>query len=131
MPVHRNFAACRSGSRLLGLRGSRLPGTSVTAGLTVRRLGHGLEDLVDDLIGADSLGVGIEVGEDAMAEHGPQDGADVAGADGQPAVEDGAGLGGQNEVLGGPRSGAQASQSLMKPSAPGSLGRVARTRSTA
>src|SRR5271157_6141272 len=97
---------CRSGSRLLGLRRSRLPGTSVTAGLTVRRLGHGLEDLVDDLIRADSLGVGVEVGEDAMAEHGPQDGADVAGADSQPAVEDGAGLGGQNDILGGPRSGA-------------------------
>src|SRR5208337_2292704 len=108
MPVNRNFCsmpACPSCSRLLGLRGSRLPGTSVTAGLTVRRLGHGLEDLVDDLIGADSLGVGIEVGEDAMAEHGSQDGADVAGADSQPAVQDGAGLGGQNDVLGGPRSG--------------------------
>src|SRR5208337_5487358 len=95
---------CRSGSRLLGLRGSRLPGTSVTAGLAVRRLGHGLEDLVDDLIGADSLGVGVEVGEDAMAEHGAQDGTDVAGADGQAAVEDSAGFGGQNDVLGGTRS---------------------------
>ena len=89
MPVNRNFCsmpACPSCSRLLGLRGSRLPGTSVTAGLTVQRLGHGLEDLVDDLIGH-SLGVGIEIGEDAMAEHGSQDGADVAGIDGQAAME--------------------------------------------
>ncbi len=83
-----SLPACPSCSRLLGPRGSRLPGTSVTAGLTVRRLGHGLEDLVDDLVGADSLGVGIEVGEDAMAEHGAQDGADVAGADSQAAVQD-------------------------------------------
>ena len=37
---------------------------------------------------------------------GRSDGADVAGADGQAAVEDGAGLGGQDDVLGGPRPGA-------------------------
>ena len=52
----RNFAACqacRSGSRLLGLRGSRLPGTSVTAGLAVGRLGHGLQHLLDHLVHVD------------------------------------------------------------------------------
>ena len=87
-------ASLPSGSLLLSLGGRAFPGIAVpTAGLTVRRLGHGLEDLVDDLIGADSLDVGIEVGEDAMAEHGPQDGTDVAGADSPPAVEVGAGLG--------------------------------------
>ena len=54
----------------------------------------------------DTLGVGVEVGEDAVPQHGPDHGADIAGADGQAAVEDRPGLGGQHDVL--RRSGAGA-----------------------
>ncbi len=97
----------------------------------IGRLVDRLKELVDDLIGVDTLGVGIEVGEDAMSQDGSNHGADIAGADGEPAMEDGPGLGGQHDVLRGARSAPQASQFLMNPSAPGSLGRVALTRSTA
>ena len=98
--------------------------------LPVRRLAHALEDPVDDLVGVDAFGVGVEVGEDAVAEDGSDDGADVGGADGQAAVEDGPRLGGQHDVLRGAVR-PQASQLAMKSRAPGSLGWVARMRSTA
>ena len=109
--------------RLRPARGSP-PGRSVCcrAGLSVGRLGHGLEDSVDDLIGIDALGVGVEVGEDAVPQHGPDHGADVAGADGQAAVEDGPGLGRQDDVLGGAGPGAPGQPVLDEVECAGLLG---------
>ena len=109
------------------------PGRSVSfcAGFAVGGFGHGLEELVDDLVGIDALGVGVEVGEDAVPQDGPDDGADVAGADGQAAVEDGPGLGRPGRCTGRRGARAPGQPVLDEVECAGSLGRVARTRSTA
>ena len=65
---------------------------SVRYRLAVGWLGHGLQDFFDHLIDVDPFGVGVEVGEDAVPQHGIGHRADVVGADGEPAVQDRPGL---------------------------------------
>ena len=60
----------------------------------------------EDIVGLEAFGLGVEVGDDAVAEDGEGDGADVVGGDVVAAVEDGAGLGGEDEVLAGAWAGA-------------------------
>ncbi len=58
--------------------------------------------------GADAFGFGVEVGEDAVAEGGVGDFADVVGADVVAAVEEGAGFAREDESLAGAGAGAPA-----------------------
>src|SRR4029077_9425565 len=61
--------------------------------------GDAVEDLEQDVVGIDSLGLGLEVQEDAMAQAGQIDAAQVLETDVVPAVEQGADLGGQDQGL--------------------------------
>ena len=60
----------------------------------------------DDAIDVDAFGFGAVVGEDAVAEDGGGEGADVVGGDVGASVEEGAGLGAEDEELGGAEAGA-------------------------
>ncbi len=79
-------------------RSSRLGVFRVTRGL--------VDEHFDDVVGADAFGFGVEVGEDAVAEGGVGDGADVFCADMIPALQEGAGLAGEDEGLAGAGTGA-------------------------
>ena len=64
------------------------------------------DQFVDDLIGADSFGVGVEVGEEPMPQDRLGHSAHIFAADVQPAVQDGAGLGAEDQILSRARAGA-------------------------
>ena len=63
-----------------------------------------LEQRIDHVVGRHAVGLGVEVGDDAVAEDGLGDRADVVGGDVEAALEDGAGLGREDEVLAGARA---------------------------
>ena len=65
-----------------------------------------LDELVDDVVGLDALRLGVEVRDDAVAQHGVRHGPDVVARDVIPAPENGPGLSAQDEVLAGARPGA-------------------------
>ncbi len=69
----------------------------------LRRL---LEQLLDDRVGGDAFGRGGEVGQDAVPQHRVGQRLDVVGRDVRPAVEQGAGLAAEDQVLHGARAGA-------------------------
>src|SRR5262245_40079931 len=69
---------------------------SATSGL---RLGGLLEDLGDDRVGADALGLALEVEHDAVAQRRRRDLADVVHADREATVEEGADLGAEQDGL--------------------------------
>src|SRR5262245_58909169 len=64
-----------------------------------------LAEPADDVVGFDAFGLGVEVGDDAVAEDRGGDLADVLAGDVMPAVQHRAGLGPQHQVLRGPRAG--------------------------
>src|SRR4051812_42091308 len=61
----------------------------------------GFEELGDDFFDGDAFGFGAVVDEDAVAEDGGGEGADVVGGDVGAAGEEGADLGAQDQVLAG------------------------------
>jgi hypothetical protein len=61
---------------------------------------------VDDVVGGDAVGVGVEVGDDAVAQHGVRDLLDILDARQRAPVHYGAHLGAQNEILSRARAGA-------------------------
>ena len=73
---------------------------------SIRRFGDRGKKLPDHLIHVDPFRVGIEVREDAMPEHRVGHRAEVVGRHRIAAVEDRPGFGGQDDVLGGTRTGA-------------------------
>ena len=74
--------------------------------LAVAGLGNHPQDPFDHLIGVDALGVGVEIGEDAVSEHGICHGADVLGLHGETPPQDRPGFRAEDHVLG--RAGAGA-----------------------
>src|SRR5256885_1573539 len=68
--------------------------------------GYGLEQVPDDGAGLDPFAQGIVVWNDAMLQHRTRDAVQVADFRGRPTIEQGAGIGGDNQVLGGARPGA-------------------------
>src|SRR5690349_15823638 len=67
--------------------------------------GDGGEDLAGDVVGGDAFALGGEVGDDAVAEDGQRNGRHVLNADVELAVEDGASLGGKDQVEARARAG--------------------------
>src|SRR5436305_8105946 len=65
-----------------------------------RRLvfGDRLEQALDDLLDFDPLALSGEVADESMAKYWAGDGGDVVGGHMVPALEDGVGLGGQDQV---------------------------------
>ena len=98
---------------------------------TVRRFGDRHKDLLDHLVNIDSFGICIEIGEDAVPEHRVDHFPYVFGSHGKTAVEDRSRFGRQNDVLRRRGPAPHANQFFTKSGLGGSLGRVARTRSTA
>ena len=58
-----------------------------------------------------AFGLGVEVGDDAVPQHGTGHGADVVAAGVEAAVQHGPGLRPQHQVLARPRAGAPAARS--------------------
>jgi hypothetical protein len=61
-----------------------------------------LDQSLDDLIALHALGFGVEVGDDAMAEHGQCDLANVLSADVIPPLQQRPGFAGEDQILAGP-----------------------------
>src|SRR5688572_20458352 len=80
----RYFSASPATSGLLHLRGRRAGGF-LRERLDLR-LGHGLDQPLHQPGGVDALGLGLEAGRDAVAQHGERHVADVLGGDVEPAV---------------------------------------------
>src|SRR5207248_6142510 len=59
--------------------------------------GNDIRQAADQVIRLDPLGLGVEVGKDAMAEHRAGDGADILTRDVITAVQDGPGFGAQDQ----------------------------------
>src|SRR5262249_27856470 len=68
------------------------------------RLADGGEQLLDDVLAALALGLGLEVGADAVPQHGDGHLADVVEGDAEPAVHGGHRLAAEDQVLPGPRT---------------------------
>src|SRR5947209_20537837 len=68
--------------------------------------GNEREDLFDDLLDGDALGLGVEVGDQAMAEHGGGDGLDIFQGHEEPAAHEGAGFSSEDQKLAGAGAGA-------------------------
>src|SRR5271170_2487596 len=66
------------------------------------------DQLSHDLIAADSLGFGVEIGHDAMTQHRQRHLADVVGTDVIAAFEKGSRLAGEDQILAGARTGTPA-----------------------
>ena len=67
-----------------------------------------IQQLVNDIHRGHAVGFGVKVGDDAVAEDGFGRGADVVDVGGHSAVQDAAGFGSDNQVLGGTGSSAPA-----------------------
>ncbi len=63
--------------------------------------GDRLDQPPDDVVGLEPFGLGVEVGDDPVAEHGTGHGADVFRRDVKSAVQHRAGLGRQHQILAG------------------------------
>ena len=86
----------------------------------------------DQVFGVDSLGPGVKIEHQAMAQDGQGDRANVGEIDVKPAGENRHGLGTEDQVLRGPRAGAVGQELLDARIALGPrAGRVASARSTA
>src|SRR6478736_7851298 len=114
----------RKPSTMVLARSSRLPSRAMTAGSRKRsspgrltRIGgsgveaaarrrHRLEQARDDRVGVDALGLGVEVGDDAMAQDGRRQRANVSDGHVVPAVQQGAGLAAEDEGLRGAKASA-------------------------
>ena len=66
------------------------------------RGGDRFEQVRDDLVGVDPFGLGVEGGDDPVSEDGLGDVADVGDRRGEPALEHGAGLGGEDQATARP-----------------------------
>ncbi len=64
------------------------------------------EDHFDEVVCFDAFGAGAEIEDEAVAEDGGGDAADVGEVDVGAAIEEGFGLTGEDEGLGGARAGA-------------------------
>src|SRR5262245_44521489 len=80
---------------------------SSEATTTLLRLvrGHHVQDALDDVVGGDAFRLRREAGEEAVPQDGRRHGADVVDRHVEVALQDGVGLGGQDEVHAGARSG--------------------------
>src|SRR5262249_45029840 len=72
------------------------------------RFAHAFEDIADDRIGLQALGLPLEVKNQAMAKGGRGDGADIFAGHVIAIVEDGPQFGGQDDRLGATRAAAVA-----------------------
>src|SRR5689334_18739260 len=66
------------------------------------------QQLSDDFVGVDAVGLGLEVDEDAVAQHRKRDGGDVGEGDDGAAFEQSARFGAEQQRLAGARAGAPA-----------------------
>lgn len=71
----------------------------------IRRFRHRLQQLLDNLIYIHPLRIRIEIGKYPMAKHRKRHVSDVLRRHGISAMEDGSGLGPQDQILGSPRTG--------------------------
>ena len=60
---------------------------------------HVLENLGDDVVGSDALGLGLEIQDEAMAQGGGRDRLDVIEADVESALDQGADLAGEDAAF--------------------------------
>src|SRR5205823_484558 len=90
---------CRSRSRLVAQQLRRLP-----VKLVVLLARDELHQPSHDAVALHAFGFGVEVRDDPMTQHGQRDLADVLGADVIAALEQRAGLTGENEILTGARA---------------------------
>src|SRR5258706_11154427 len=67
-----------------------------------------VDQLFDQVVALDAFGFGVEVGDDAVTQHGGSDLADVFGADVIATLQQRAGLAGEDQVLAGAGAGAPA-----------------------
>src|SRR5262245_51963746 len=61
--------------------------------------GNVFDEPTNHVVGLDPIGLGVEVGHDAMAQHGGGHGADVVAGGKVATVKHRAGLGAENEIL--------------------------------
>src|SRR5688500_17065368 len=66
----------------------------------------GVQELLHDVVGGESLALSGEVGDQAVAEDGQRDGLHVLDRDVEPPVQHRAGLAGEDQVQAGARAGA-------------------------
>src|SRR4051794_32434566 len=103
----------------------QLPITNYQFTCTLLQLGvlwNRREDLVGDVGGGDAFRLGGEVGDEAVAEDRHGDGRDIIAAHVELSVENGAGLGGHDQVEAGARAGAPGDPLLDEVEGFGSLG---------
>src|SRR5262245_2530431 len=81
---------------------ARLPDEGVFSGRA--QLLGGLDELLDEPVGVDALGLSLEVQDDPVPESGRGDGAKILAADVRAAVRQRAHLGAEDERLGPPRA---------------------------
>src|SRR5690606_28755557 len=88
------------------VRSWTVPNLARTLGSRRVRAKLGSEEMVDDRLASDSLRLGGEAHLDAMAEHRLGQGAHVFAFGREATVKHGAGLGGEDQILRGPGTGA-------------------------